>query len=125
MPTNRRPTDRRRKVPTKFTDEVLDLFERGMQLVSEGYDGLDAPDDEKHDEFRRISKRLDWRLLGRSPHETSIFEDYSDPEPPDYMKARESEIYLDFNGYRSGRLLRQRLLEAVEARRARQRAGHG
>ena len=85
MPTNRRPTNRRRKVPTKFTDEVLDLFERGMQLTSEGYDDPGASDDEKHDEFRRISKLLDWRLLGRSPHETSIFEDYSDPEPALYL----------------------------------------
>ena len=88
MPTNRRTIERRRKVP-KFTDEVLDLFERGMQLVVEGYDDIDAPDDEKHDEFRQISKRLDWTLLGRAPHETSIFEDFADLEPPEYMKARE------------------------------------
>jgi hypothetical protein len=123
MPTNRRPKERRRKVPN-FTDEVLNLFERGMQLVAEGYDDIDAPDDEKHDEFRQISKRLDWKLLGRAPHETSIFEDYADPEPPEYMKARESEAYPDLNGYRSGRLLQQRLLEAIEARRAQRRAGH-
>jgi hypothetical protein len=118
MPTNRRTIERRRKVP-KFTDEVLDLFERGMQLVVEGYDDIDAPDDEKHDEFRQISKRLDWTLLGRAPHETSIFEDFADLEPPEYMKARESEAYPDFNGYRSWRLLQQRLLAALEARRRR------
>jgi hypothetical protein len=32
--------------------------------------------------------------------------------------------YLDFNGYRSGRLLQQRLLAALKTA-ARQRAGHG
>jgi hypothetical protein len=29
-------------------------------------------------------ERLDWTLLGRAPHETSIFEDYADPEAPEY-----------------------------------------
>jgi hypothetical protein len=44
-------------------------------------------------------------------------------EPPEYMKLREIEAYLDFNSYRSGLLLQQRLLAAVDARRARQHAG--
>jgi hypothetical protein len=111
-------------MPT-FSDQTLDLFERGWQLRNEGYDNVDAPDGEKHDEFRAINKALSWNSkLGRYPHMTSVFDDYSDPEPPEYMKARESEAYPDFNGYRSGRLLQQRLLAALEARRARQRAGH-
>jgi hypothetical protein len=66
MPANRRPIDRRRKVPTKFNDDVLDCFERGMQLVSEGYRDPDAPDDEKHDEFRRISGRSGYKPAPRT-----------------------------------------------------------
>ena len=119
--SRRRPTDRRRKVKACFSDEVLDLFERGLQLQSEGYDSDDAPDDDKRIEFISIGKELDWsgkRRLGRYPHMTSLFDDYADPEPPDYMKGHDG-MEWDFNGYRSGRVLKRRLMEALAARHAR------
>ena len=119
--SHRRPTDRRRKVKACFSDEVLDLFERGLKLQSAGYDSDDAPDDDKRAEFISISKELDWsgkRRLGRYPHMISLFDDYADPEPPDFMRARDS-VEWDFNGYCSGRVLKQRLMQALLARDAR------
>jgi hypothetical protein len=118
--SHRRPTNRRRKLQTRFSDEVLDLFERGRQLQSEGYDSDGAPDDDKRAEFLSISKELDWsgkRKLSRYPHMTSLFDDYDDPEPPDYMKGHDG-MEWDFNGYRGGRVLKQRLMEALAARGA-------
>ena len=116
--SRRRPTDRRHKAQTRFSNEVLDLFERGLELQSEGYDSDDAPDDDKRAEFISISKELAWsgkRRLGRYPHMTSLFDDCADPEPPDYMKGRDAIEC----GWRSGRVLKQRLMEALAARDAR------
>ena len=47
---------------------------------------------------------------------TGLFDDYADPEPPGYMKARDA-MEWDFNGYRSGCTLQQRLIEALAARK--------
>ena len=119
--SHRRPTNRRHRVRTGFSDEVLDLFERGLQLQSWGYDSDDASDDHERAEFLSVSKELDWsgkRRLGRYPHMTSIFDDYTDAEPPDYMKGHDG-MEWDFNGYRSGRVLKQRLLKELAIRKAR------
>ena len=51
---------------------------------------------------------------------SSLFDDYAD-QPPDYMKRRDATEW-DFNGWRSGRVLKQQLMEALGARRAQVRA---
>jgi hypothetical protein len=48
---------------------------------------------------------------------SSLFDDYADLVLPDFIIARDS-MEWDFNGYRSGRVLKQRLMEVLEARDA-------
>jgi hypothetical protein len=95
---------RRRKDP--ITAEMVTLFRRGRTLQALGA-AADA-EGALADEFRTISKRLDWVLLKRGPHEVSIFDDLGG-EPPDYMAARNSEQHPDFNGWYSGREFQKRL----------------
>jgi hypothetical protein len=66
--------------------------------------------------FIQIAKRLEWKLLGRSPHEVSVFDDLS-ADPPPYMQARNTPAFPDFNGWFSGRALQQELQAALLKRR--------
>jgi hypothetical protein len=63
----------------------------------------------------RITKRLDWTLLKRAPHEVSVLEDDLEGPKPDYMSARDSERHPDFNGWFSARDIARRLQEACSA----------
>jgi hypothetical protein len=95
----------------RLTTEMVELFRRGRELQALGANDDDA-EGPLADEFRSISKRLDWELLGRMPHEVSVFDDL-EREPPGYMAARNSPSNPDFNGWFSGRELRRRLEEAA------------
>jgi hypothetical protein len=53
------------------------------------------------DEFRTIDKRLNWELLGRAPHQVSVFTDLRG-QPPGNMAARNSPSNPDFNGCGAG-----------------------
>lgn len=115
MTSKRTLVRRSRREP--ITSEILALFHQGCELQAEGYDDVDA-EGPQADEFRRIDKRLNWTLLGRAPHEVSVF-DNLDGDPPAYMQGRSTPSHPDFNGWYSGRVLKQRLMEALAARRAR------
>jgi hypothetical protein len=78
------------------TQEMLDLFERGMRLVEQGHAEID--DDHvtgclECQEYRGISKRLCWTLIGLEPHCASVFDPAVDGPPPDmdsiYFKRRD------------------------------------
>jgi hypothetical protein len=66
-------------------------------------------------EFVEIARKLEWRLLGRAPHEVSVFENL-DGGPPIYMQARNTPVHPDFNGWYSG-ALQQALQAALDAPR--------
>jgi hypothetical protein len=103
MIANRTPLNRQR-TPT-ITAEMTDLYARGIKLRR-------MRSEAAHDEFVQVSKRLNWTLLRREPHEVSIFDDLSG-EMPAYMQARCSLAHPDFNGWLSGRELQKRLKAAL------------
>ena len=94
-----RATLRRLRRPA-ITEEMIELYRRGCEL-------RDASRDDS-DEFIQIAKRLEWKLLGRAPHEVSVFDDLSG-DPPAYVSRRNSAAFPDFNGWYTGRQLQQEL----------------
>ena len=110
MPSNRTLRNRQRKAP--ITEEMVELYRRGRELKKQG-----LAHEARHAEFVQIAKRLDWTLLRRHPHEVSVFHDLRGPMP-DYMAARCTTAYPDFNGWQSGQELQRRLKAALAARQA-------
>src|SRR5262245_3937641 len=88
----------------------------GCEIVATGADKRWEEDGGRRAEFLRTAKRLEWTLLKHAPHEVSIFDDLS-AEPPAYIKRRNTASEPDFNGWFSGRAVRQELQAALDARR--------
>jgi len=100
-----------------ITGEMVELYATGREIIARG-DGerWEEQGGRRRAEFLRISKRLEWSLLKRAPHEVSVFDDL-DGEPPGYMQARNSAAHPDFNGWYTGRELQRRLQAALNERR--------
>jgi hypothetical protein len=102
---------RHRKDP--ITSEMVELFRRGRELQALG----DARGTKADDEFRAVSKRLDWSLLHRVG-QCSVFDDFSGEEP-DYMASRSSAAHPDLCGWHSGKAMQQRLQAALDTQTSR------
>ena len=114
MTAKRTIIDRSRK--PAITEEMVELYWRGRKLKREK-GGSPKMREARRFEFLTIAKRLEWTLLGRAPHQVSVFADLRGSPPP-YMAARNSETHPDFNGWRSGQELQRRLDAALAARKA-------
>jgi hypothetical protein len=110
MTTKRTPIARNRK--STITPEMIELFRRGREIQEVHANETWEEEGGRRAEFLAISKKLDWELLGRAPHEVSVLGDL-EGEPPGYMAARNSPSNPDFNGWFSGRELQKRLAEAA------------
>jgi hypothetical protein len=108
MPSNRTPLRRARREP--LTPEMVALYRRGCELKR-------RKRGKESDEFIAIDKKLNWGLLGRDPHQVSVFANLRG-DPPAYMQARDSPAWPDFNGWRSGQESQRRLQAAVRAMEA-------
>jgi hypothetical protein len=84
-----------------ITDEMLSLFERGLQLVAAGHDDVDD-DSAAHWEFVRLAKKLEWELIKLPMHAVSIFDRALDGPPPSYLKPSHA-MYIDWDLARSWR----------------------
>jgi hypothetical protein len=98
------------------TAEVVALFARGREIIADGDDKQWEERGGRRAEYLALSKRLDWQLLRRAPHEVSVLDDLSG-DPPTYMLRRNLPSHPDFNGWNSGRELQQRLQVALDALR--------
>jgi hypothetical protein len=96
-----------------ITPEMVELYRQGRALQAKGYDDVDA-EGLLADEFRRISKRLDWDLAHRVG-QCSVFDNFVGDEP-EYMARRSDANHPDLCGWHSGKALQQRLLAACETR---------
>ena len=72
----------RRGTRINVSDEMLELYRRGCELRDADHADADA-EGSLHVEFIALSKRLEWALLKRAPHEVSVFDDLSG-DPPLY-----------------------------------------
>jgi hypothetical protein len=93
----------------RITDEMLDLWRRGCELQAAGHDDSDD-DSAEHDEFVRISKRLNWSLIGVVT--LSVFDRGLDGDPPSYATPAHA-IYQDWATMQSWRRALQAALEAA------------
>jgi hypothetical protein len=116
MPTNIRALRRARHRQGGITDEMLDLFATGREIIAHGDDARWEEEGGRRAEFLRIAKKLDWSLLKREPHQVSVFDDLAG-DAPAYMQERNSASFPDFNGWCSGQELQRRLLDALAARK--------
>jgi hypothetical protein len=66
------------------------LFERGLQLQAQGHAEVDydAISSAEHQEYLRITKRLEWGLLDLPPHCASVLDPAVDRPPPDYTRGK-------------------------------------
>jgi hypothetical protein len=78
---------------------MVDLFRRGQKLLVAGK--------QDSDEFKAISKKLDWELLHRAG-DISVFDDELDGEMPGYMVNLANGA-----GWPDSVALRKALLEAI------------
>jgi hypothetical protein len=106
----RTPIARHRK--GSITPEMVELFRRGREIQKAGADEEWEDEGGRRAEFLAISKKLDWTLLKRAPHEVSVLDDLAG-DTPEYVVARNSEQHPDFNGWHSGRRLQQQFEEAL------------
>jgi hypothetical protein len=106
-------TVRARRPKSILTEEMVELYRRGCEILAKGGDDIWEEEGGRRREFLDISKRLNWTLLKRVG-DVSVFEDLKG-EPPGYMKAHNSAAHPDFNGWYSGRELQRQLQAAVEA----------
>jgi hypothetical protein len=96
------------------TEEMLDLFERGMELVGQGHGEFEldhvtgCPECQ---EYRGISKRLCWRLLGLEPHCVSVLDPAVDGPPPDM-----DSIYFKVTDWGVVQAWRRALMAALRER---------
>ena len=95
--TTKRTVLTRRAKPI-ITDEMIELFRRGREILAEGGDEKWEDEGGRLREFLDLSKRLDWTLLRRAGHEVSVLDDL-DGDPPAYMRARNNPAFPDFNGW--------------------------
>ncbi|MFH0297220.1 hypothetical protein AAFX91_08250 [Bradyrhizobium sp. 31Argb] len=102
---------RSRTSSLRITDEMLDLYEAGLQLVAAGHDDVDD-ESEAHDEFKRIDKALSWSLLHIVS--LSVFDrSVADDEMPSYMTGRPvGEDWVTMRQWRKA------LQAALDARRS-------
>jgi hypothetical protein len=103
-------TDQRLRV----TPQMVELFERGLELVAEGCADIDARG-EKAEEFRRIDKELCWRLLRLPLHACSVFDPDLDGPPTAHLRP-EHGMYIDWS---LAQAWRRALKAALDARRTR------
>jgi hypothetical protein len=100
---------------SNLTQEMLNLFERGMELVEQGHGErefdhvLECPECK---EYRDIKKRLEWRLIGLEPHCASVFDPAVDGPPHDYL----SPIHCMRTDWPLVQAWRRALMAALEAR---------
>lgn len=98
----------------KATEEMIDLFARGLELVERGAAEIDydVPDSSEQLEFARVRKRLEWRLIGLHPHCASVFDVQVDGEPFDWLRP-EHMMWQDWGLVRGWR---RALMDALDAR---------
>jgi hypothetical protein len=97
------------------TEEMLGLFERGLELVEQGHDQREF--DHEHgcpgcDEYRALTKRLEWKLIQLEPHCASVFDPAVDGPPPE-----RTGIYAIVVDWPIVQAWRRALMAALEARK--------
>jgi hypothetical protein len=108
MTAKREPLARNSK--TGITEQMIDLYERGVQLVAEGHDDVDG-DSAGRDEIAALSKKLEWSLLKLPLHCTSVFDPAIDGPPSSYLSPSHG-MFLDWPLSQSWRRALQAALDA-------------
>ena len=85
MPSKRTPLSRPRK--PLISEEMLELFERGLVILKAGdherWEGAGG----RRREYLDLDKKLNWMLLGQPSHAISVFNPVLDQkQPPTYMR---------------------------------------
>jgi hypothetical protein len=97
------------------TDEMVALFKTGQEILRAG-DKERWEDDTppgRQREFLNISKRLNWTLLRRNPHEVSVFDrGIAEGEPPPAYMARYDNGR--FHGWDTALKQRAALIDALK-----------
>ena len=109
---------------TKLTEEMLDLFERGLKLAEEIHHFDEEIDDatywqlqsgEAYREFIGIYKRLNWTLCDLPLHCEDVFNPQLDGPPPEDMNPN----LCRFRDWHLPQAWRRALMAGLEARNAR------
>jgi hypothetical protein len=92
-----------------ISDEMVDLFRRGLEIQAAGDHERWEEEGGKRSEFIEISKRLNWTLLHRAG-EVSVFDDALDDE-----EMRPVNLACGGASWDDGVRLRQALMQAISA----------